>query len=91
MANEVENKDVVFDIDVVIKKIEEATDVKFKSKGEFDIEYISLGQVTEKDLTDLGFEFTGYSSGVKCPMYRIGKNIEAIFDESILHIYDLRG
>lgn len=86
-----DNKDVIYNVEVVIKMLESATDIKFKLVNEFDKEYISLGQITEKNLTDLGFEFTGYSSNIKCPMYRFGKNIEAIFDETILHIYDLRG
>ena len=47
--------------------------------------------MTKEDLINLGFKFIGYSSYIKCPIYRYGKNIEAIFNETILHIYDLRG
>ena len=83
------NADVMFDIENVIKQIETATSVKMKLVNQYDPEYISTGQLTEDDLTDLGFEFVGYSSNIKCPTYRLGKNIEAVFNETILHIYDL--
>ena len=88
---ETNNKDVIFGIDIVINMLETATNVKFKLVNEFDKEYISLGQISEQQLLDVGFEFTGYSSYVKCPVYQLGKNIEAVFNETILHIYDLRG
>lgn len=91
MEEETNNKDVVFDIETVVTMLEDATDVKFKLASEFDKEYVAQGQVTEQQLTDIGFEYVGISSGIKCPMYQFGKNIEAIFDESLLHIYDLRG
>ena len=83
------NADVIYDIENVIKQIETATDVKMKVANQFDPEYISMGQITEENLTDLGFEFVDYSSNIKCPIYKLGKNIEAIFDDTILHIYDL--
>lgn len=89
MAEERKNANVVFDIANVVKQLENATNIKFKLVNVQDPEYTSLGQLTETDLTDLGFEFIGYSSNIKCPIYRYGKNIEAIFNETILHIYDL--
>lgn len=87
--SEVNYNDIVFDIETVVKKLETDTDVKFKLKNVQSPEYVANGVITEKDLTDFGFEFIGYSSYVKCPIYRYGKNIEAIFNETILHIYDL--
>lgn len=82
-------KDIVFSIETVVNKLSELTDVQFKLKNEQSPEYVALGQIKESDLIDMGFEFIGMSSYVKCPMYRYGKNIEALFNESILHIYDL--
>ena len=81
--------EIKYDIDSVATQIETATGIKMKLVNEFDPEYISLGQITEDDLVDLGFEFSGYSSYVKCPVYKLN-NIEAIFDDTILHLYDLR-
>ena len=57
MAEERKNADVVFDIAVVVKQLEDATNIKFKLVNTQDPEYTSLGQLTEADLTDLGFEF----------------------------------
>lgn len=82
--------DIVFDIEMVVKKLEEEIDVKFKLKNVQSPEYVATGVIQEKDLTDFGFRFIGYSSYVKCPIYRYGNNIEALFNETILHIYDLR-
>ena len=82
--------DVVFSIENVVKQLEDSTNVKFKLKNIQSPEYVATGIIQETDLTDFGFKFIGYSSYVKCPIYRYGANIEAIFNESILHIYDLR-
>lgn len=93
MANEIierENSDVIFDITSIAKQLETATGVKLKLANLIDPEYIAIGQITEQQLKDFGFEFVSYSSYIKCPIYRYGANIEAIFNESILHIYDLR-
>ena len=81
--------DVVFDIEMVVKNLEEATNIKFKLKNVQSPEYVATGVIQEEDLTDFGFRFIGYSSYIKCPIYRYGKNIEALFNETILHIYDL--
>lgn len=82
---------IIFNIENVANKIQETTGVKLKLKNFQSPEYVSLGQITEEDLINIGFKFIGYSSYIKCPIYRYGKNIEAIFNETILHIYDLRG
>ena len=81
--------DVTFTLGNVVNKLSDETDVKFKLKNVQSPEYVAQGQITEQNLMDMGFEFIGMSSYVKCPIYRYGKNIEAIFMESILHIYDL--
>lgn len=88
--NETDYDDVIFDIDKVVKRLENATDVKFKLKNIQSPEYVAKGSIQESDLTEIGFKFIGYSSYVRCPIYRYGQNIEAIFNENILHIYDLR-
>ena len=86
-----ETSDAIYTIENVVKIIESATDVKMKKVNNLDAEYISLGQITEEQLLDIGFVFSDFSSYIKCPIYKLGKNIEAIFNETILHIYDLRG
>lgn len=88
---EVDLLDIIYDINIVINLLETATDVKFKKEREYDSEYVAGGQITENQLVDLGFRFHEYSSYMKCPIYKLGNNIEAIFDETILHVYDLRG
>ena len=82
-------KDVVFSLDVVVNKLSQQTGIDFKLKNVQSPEYVAQGQVSQDDLFDMGFEFVGMSSYVKCPIYRYGKNIEALFDETLLHIYDL--
>ena len=84
-----DNKDIVFNIEVVVNKLSQQTGVSFKLKNMQSPEYVAQGQINETDLISMGFEFIGMSSYIKCPIYRFGKNIEAIFNESILHIYDL--
>lgn len=82
--------DVVYTVETVATMIKNTLGVTMKLVNEFDVEYIATAPVSEEQLVNLGFEFTGFSSGVKCPMYRLGANIEAIFDDTILHIYSLR-
>ena len=81
--------DITFTLEYVVNKLSEDTGVSFKLKNVQSPEYVSQGQIAEQDLLNMGFEYIGMSSYVKCPIYRYGKNIEAIFMESILHIYDL--
>ena len=87
---EINYDDIVFDIQTVINKLTKSLGIKFKLKNNGSPEYIATAPVEEKGLLDANFKFIGYSSYVRCPMYRLG-NIEAIFDEGVLHIYDLRG
>lgn len=80
--------DIKYDISNIVAQIETATGVKLKLVNQYDPEYIASGQISEEDLFALNFEFSGYSSYIKCPIYRLG-NIEAIFNETILHLYDI--
>ena len=80
--------DVVFPITTVVNMIETRTGKKLKLRNSQAPEYVLLEPISEQELLDLGFKFIGYSSFVKCPIYRLG-NIEAIFNETILHIYSL--
>ena len=82
-------EDIKFDIEMIVKKVQTATGVKLKLKNVQSPEYVATGEISEADLLEIGFRFIGYSSYVRCPIYRYGKNIEAIFNETILHIYDL--
>lgn len=81
--------DVYYNIDAVVENLKTETSINFKLINEMDAEYVAMGEISEQELLDIGFEFIGYSDYVKCPMYRLGKNIEAIFDDTILHIYTI--
>ena len=50
-----------------------------------------IGNVTEENLIDIGFKCFGPTNkaGYETYIYRMG-NIEAVFIEEVLHIYDLR-
>lgn len=89
MNDKIMYEDIVFDIDSIINRLSKSLDIKFKLKNVQSPEYVATSSVSEKALTDFGFKFVGYSSYIKCPIYRYGKNIEALFNETILHIYDL--
>lgn len=82
-------EDVMFKVEDIVNKLQNQTGVKLKLRNTQSPEYISIGQISEQDLLDFGFVFVGYSSYIKCPIYRYGKNIEAIFNETILHIYGI--
>ena len=81
--------DITFDIETVVTRLQNDANVKFKLKNVQSPEYVATGAIQEKTITDFGFRFVGYSSYIKCPIYRYGRNIEALFNETILHIYDL--
>ena len=87
--SDVNYDDITFDIETVVNRLQNDTNVKFKLKNVQSPEYVATGAIQEKALIDFGFKFVGYSSYIKCPIYRYGKNIEALFNETILHIYDL--
>lgn len=53
----------------------------------FEQEYL-LPNVTEESLLEYGFTFINYDSLNKYPIYRL-ENLEAIFSEGILHIYEI--
>lgn len=86
---EVKYSDVVLNIQTIADKIKEATGVKLKLANKQSPEFVALGGITEEDLINIGFVFVGYSNYIKCPIYRYGKNIEAIFNETILHLYTI--
>ena len=90
MNEEINYDDIIFDIESIVKHLTNTTNVKFKLKNLQSPEYVATGIIQEQDLLDFGFKFIGYSSYVKCPIYRYGQNIEALFNDTILHIYDLR-
>ena len=58
-------KDVVFDLDVVVNKLSQQTDIMFKLKNAQSPEYVAQGQKKEEDLLDMGFEYIGMSSYIK--------------------------
>lgn len=77
---------VIFDL----KTIANSLDNKLGSKGHFEqkfgLEYL-VPNVTEDNVLNAGFIFTGFDFGHNRPMYQY-ENLEAFFDEGILHIYE---
>lgn len=89
LPEEIKYKDIKMNLKVVVEQIEKATSVKFKKV--LDDEYVAEGQITEKDLVDIGFVYVTSSITTMTEhyaVYRIAKNIEAIFEDTILHVCD---
>lgn len=74
-----------------LKTIANILDNKLGSKGHFEqkfgLEYL-VPNVTEEKVLEAGFTFVGYDFQHNHPMYRY-QNLEAFFDEGILHIYEM--
>ena len=64
--------DITFTLEYVVNKLSEDTNVSFKLKNVQSPEYVAQGQIAEQDLLDMGFEYIGMSSYVKCPIYKYG-------------------
>lgn len=79
---------VTRDIKTILKKIEQATNQKAHLDPKLKVDYV-MGNVTEKQLLDIGFEFIEMSNkiGNVCPIYRMD-NIEAIFNGNLLYIHE---
>lgn len=77
----------IFDLESVANTIKEASGgtmiLKKKFEGSADEYHIS--NVTEEILTNLGFEFKGYTLYGNAPYYE-KENILAYFDDVILHV-----
>lgn len=80
----------IYDLENIVERVEQAVDGKAVKDNIFNLSYM-IGNVTEEDLLDIGFKCFGPTNkaGYVTYMYRIG-NIEAVFIEEVLHIYDLR-
>lgn len=77
-----------YNLDVVVKKIETVSGHKAVKDNIFRTEYM-IGNLDEDTLFDIGFVFVTMSNrgGFKTPIYRMG-NIEAVFVDQILHVYE---
>lgn len=71
----------------IIKKLAENLNTKATLDNKFELEYI-LPNVTEEQLLEQGFEYVGKSQYTNYPMYR-KENLEALFLDSVLHIYEV--
>lgn len=80
----------IYDLEAVVKILEDTVGKKAVKDNLFKLDYL-LGGVTEDDLIDNNFKCFGPTNkaGYDTYIYRLG-NIEAVFIENVLHIYDLR-
>lgn len=78
-------------INFSLKTMTTYLDNKLGSKGHFEkkfgLEYL-VPNVNEEKLLEVGFEFIGYDFEHNYPMYRY-ENLEAFYNETILHIYEI--
>ena len=90
MENEKIETPTIYKLEDVVKLLEDTVGQKAVLDNIFKTTYL-LGNVTEENLLDNGFKCFGPTNkaGYVTYMYRLG-NIEAVFIEEILHIYDLR-
>ena len=90
MENEKYETPTIYNLEAVVKILEDTVGKKAVKDNIFKLDYL-LGGVTEDNLIDNNFKCFGQTNkgGYVTYMYRLG-NIEAVFIENILHIYDLR-
>lgn len=69
-----------------INEIATALDAKAELCEKFGTEY-KLYFVTNEKLENFGFEFVGFNVLHHNPMYRY-ENLEAIFEDSVLYLYE---
>lgn len=74
----------IYVLEDVVSKIVEVSGQKSRLDNKFGLEYL-IPNVSEDNLTEVGFTFTGYSSYHRCPTYQMG-NIFAIYNDQILHV-----
>lgn len=82
-------ENVKFDVENIVKELENATEQKAHKDKLFNNVYL-IGNITEDNLLDLGFKCYGLSnkSGYETYLYRLG-NIEAIFVDQVVHISEI--
>ena len=80
---------IKFNIDEIIDNIADALGTTYEpaTTNTTFREYV-LPNVIEEDLIEYGFEFVGLSEVTKLPLY-VYENLQAHFDEQILHIYEV--
>lgn len=79
----------IFNLEVIVKKLETITKQKAHKETKLGIEYV-MGNVTTEKLEEAEFKLVGYANkcGSQTPIYRYG-NIEALYIEQLLHIYSI--
>lgn len=91
MENDKIETPTIYKLEDIVKILEDAVEGKAVKDNLFKNSYL-LGNVTEEILLENDFKCFGPTNkaGYYTYMYRLG-NIEAVFIEEVLHIYDLRG
>lgn len=89
MENENNGIPTIYNINSIVAKLEELTGQKVVKDTILNTDYM-FGNIDENVLVNMGFEFVSMSnnSGFKTPIYKLG-NIEAVFVDQILHIFEV--
>lgn len=88
MENKKQELPTIYNLESIVTALEKKSKQKAIVDKIFNTDYM-FGNIDEAMLKDVGFEFVTMSNkaGFKTPIYRMG-NIEAVFVDQILHMYE---
>ena len=88
MENKKQELPTIYNLKSIVTALEKKSKQKAIVDKIFNTDYM-FGNIDETMLKDVGFEFITMSNkaGFKTPIYRMG-NIEAVFVDQILHMYE---